>query len=291
MRRFLRSKKFIVMVCVVALLTALTVTFGILSDWASPQSVFVGSIVTPIQNAFSDAADAVTGFFGVFGQRDELAKENAELKEQLNALTEEKLEWQEALNENEFYEDFLGLKEENEDFTFCAARVIARDPADVYGTMTIDAGSIDGISAHDVVITADGLVGYVSTVAPTYCTVVTILDPSVNVGAYDRRTDDSGIISGSVDTVADRKCRISNLNRYSTVVEGDYIVTGGSGLFPADIIIGTVTEVAQDEGQLTLHATVEPAADIFNCRNVMVITSFSGQGELPSAQSEGSEGN
>lgn len=291
MRRFLRSKKFIVMVCVVALLTALTVTFGILSDWASPQSVFVGAVVTPIQNAFSDAAEAVEGFFGVFGQRDDLAKENAELKEELNALKDEKLEWQEALNENEFYKDFLGLKEENEDFTFCSARVIARDPADVYGTLTIDAGSIDGISAHDVVITADGLVGYVSTVAPTYSTVVTIVNPSVNVGAYDRRTDDSGIVSGSVDTVADRNCLMSNLNRYSTVVEGDYIVTAGSGIFPADIVIGTVAEVKQDEGQLTLHAVVEPAADIFNCRNVMVITSFSGQGEYPSAQTEDTEGN
>ncbi len=290
MRRFLRSKKFIVMVCVIAVLTALTVTFGILSDWASPQSIFVGSVVTPIQNAFSDAADAVSGFFGVFGQRDDLAKENAELKEQLNALQEEKREWQEALNENEFYKDFLGLKEENDDFTFCSARVIARDPADVYGTLTIDMGSIDGISAHDIVITADGLVGFVSSVAPTYSTVVTILDPSVSVGAYDRRTDDSGIISGSVDTVAEGNCVMSNLNRYSTVVDGDYIVTGGSGIFPADIVIGTVLDVAQDEDQLTLHAVVQPSADIFNCRNVMVITSFNGQGELPAAKAESGEG-
>lgn len=272
------------MTAILAVLVALTVTFGVLSDWASPQSVFMGSVVTPIQGAFSEAADKISGFFGVFGQRDALAKENAELKEQLNALTEEKLEWQEALNENEFYKDFLGLKEEHSDYTFCSARVVARDPADVYGAMTIDAGSIDGIAAHDVVITADGLVGYVSTVAPTYATVVTILDPSVNVGAYDRRTDDSGIVSGSVENAEERTCRMSNLNRYSTVVEGDSIVTGGgSGIFPAGLMIGTVTDVAQDEDQLTLHATVRPAADIFNCRNVMVITSFSGQGTLDGA--------
>lgn len=281
MRRFFRNKRFWWIGSVFAVLVAVTVAVTATGGWAAPQNVFVGAVVLPIQNAFSYVADGVAGFFGVFGQRDKLQEENAELREELNALRDEKGEWEEALNQNEFYRDFLGLKEENRDFLFCDARVIARDPADLYGTMTIDAGSLDGISAHDVVITAEGLVGYVTTVAPTYSTVATILDPAVNVGAYDRRTDDSGIVSGDAEAAKEGVCVMNNLNRYSTVVSGDTVVTsGGSGLFPAGLVIGTVESVAKDDGQLTLHAVIRPSADLMTCRNVMVITAFEGQGDV-----------
>ncbi len=281
MRRFFRSKKFVIMMSVIAVVTALTVVVASIGGWSSPQSSFVGAIIEPIQSAFSDAADAVAGFFGVFGERDRLKEENAELNEKLNELIEEKLEWQEAVNENEFYKNFLGLKEENDDFELQSARVIARDSADAFATLTIDCGSLAGISERDVVITADGLVGYVETVAPTYSTVVTVLNPMINVGAYDRRTDDSGIVTGSIEHAGDGLCLITGLNRYATAVKGDYIVTsGGGGIFPSGLIVGTVSEVKQDETSLTLYASVEPAADILNCRNVMVITSFAGQSSI-----------
>ncbi len=278
MRRFFRSKKFIIMLAVVVVLIVSSVTVVFTDSNSALQTGLVGSVIKPIQSGFKSAADAVGDFFGVFAERDALKKENAELNEQLKALIDQKLEWEEAVTENEFYKDFLELKENNEDFAFCSARVIARDSADVFGTMTIDCGSLDGVSVHDTVITADGLVGYVEQVAPTYSTVVTILNPSINVGSYDRRTDDSGIISGSISTAADGLCVMTNLNRYSTVSQGDYIVTaGGTGVFPAGLIVGTVDGISRDDSNLSLTATVKPTADILNCRNVMVITSFTGQ--------------
>ena len=285
MRRFFRNKRFWWISGAFAVLVAITVAVTATGGWAAPQNVFMGAVVLPIQNAFSHAADGIAGFFGVFGQRDKLQEENAELREELNALREEKGEWQEALNQNEFYRDFLGLKEENRDYRFCSARVIARDPADPYGALTVDAGSLDGISAHDVVITAEGLVGYVTAVAPTYATVATILDPAVNVGAYDRRTDDSGIVSGDLGAAKQGTCVMTQLGRYSTVVSGDTVVTsGGSGLFPAGLVIGTVESVAKDDGRLTLSAVIRPSADLAGCRNVMVITAFEGQGDVAGAE-------
>ena len=281
MRRLFRSKRFWWIGGILAVLVAITVAVVAIGGWAAPQNIFLGSVVMPIQSAFTRAADGVAGFFGMYGERDRLQEENADLREQLNALQEEKLAWQEALNENAFYKDFLGLKEEHPDYVFCSARVVVRDPSDIYAAMTLDAGSLQGVSAHDVVITADGLVGYVTAVAPTYCTVATLLDPAVNVGAYDRRTDDSGIVSGSLDTAPDGTCIMTNLDRYATVVAGDTIVTsGGSGLFPAGLVVGTVESVAKEEGSLTLRASVRPAADLLGCRNVMIITAFEGQGDV-----------
>ena len=40
--------------------------------------------------------------------------------------------------------------------------------------------------------------GYISEVGPTYAQVITILDPTLHVGASDARTRDTGIVIGTV---------------------------------------------------------------------------------------------
>ncbi len=280
MRRFFKSKKFIITSAVATVLVAAIIAFCVIGNLAAPQSAFAGSVVTPVQEFFGSIAEGVGDFFGTFTRYNELEKENAELREQISDLTEEKLEWQEALNQNQFYKDFLGIKEEHEDFEMCSGRVIARDTADPFGTFTLNVGSLDGVSVHDPVITAEGIIGYVAEVGPSYATVSTILDPAVKMGAYDRRTDDSGVITGDVKTAAKGLCKMDGLSRYSTVTKGDYLVTSGGGVFPAGLVVGTVENVVQTDGELSVYATVKPAADIKGCSNVMVITSFNGQSDL-----------
>ena len=282
MRRFFRSKKFIITAVAAVVLTVLTVVFGCLGGWANPASAFLGYVVTPVQNAFKGVSDGVSGFFDTFTKYDELQKENAELREQISKLTEEKLEWEEAVNQNEVYKDYLGIKEEHSDFEFCPAKVISRDPSDPFGTLTVSAGSLNGVSPRDPVITPDGVVGYVGTVGPTYSTVITVLDPSVKISAYDNRTGDSGIAHGDVAAAGGDKFVLGSLSRYSTVAKGDYIVTSGGGVFPGGLMLGTVSSVAQQSASLSLQAEIAPAADIRNCSNIMIITSFSGQSSFDS---------
>ncbi len=277
MRRFFRSKKFIITSALAVTLIVMTVIFTAVGGWATPPSAFFGSVVAPVQELFGNISDGVGGFFATFSNYDKLERENAELREQINSLTKEKLEWQEAFNQNEFYKEFLGIKEEHEDFEMTAASVISRDPADPFGTLTINVGSLDGVSPHDPVITADGVIGYVHTTGPSYSSVVTLLDPSLKISATDRRTDDSGIVSGNVLSVAKGVCRMQGLGRHSTVAKGDYIVTTGGGVFPAGLIIGNVDKVTQTDGEMSVYADIIPSADIKGASSVMVITSFSGQ--------------
>lgn len=277
MRRFFRSKRFIVTAALAGVLTVLTVIFGCFGGWSNPVSAFFGYIVTPVQNGFTALSDGVAGFFATFTEYDALEQENAELREQINALTEERLEWEQAKTQNEFYKNYLGIKEEHGDFEFCSAKVIARDPSDPYSTMTVSAGSLNGVSPRDPVITEQGVIGYVGSVGPTYSTVITLLDPSLKVSAYDNRTDDAGIAHGDVASAASGEFLLGNLNRYAAIAKGDYIVTSGGGVFPSGLNLGTITSVKQDKTELTLAATVTPAADIEGCSNVMIITAFSGQ--------------
>ncbi len=280
MRRFFRSKKFIATAAIACVLAVLTVIFGILTGWSNPVTAFSGYVIAPIQNGFTAAGQAVDNFFGTFAEYENLQKENAELREQIAAMQEEKLDWQQAITQNEFYKDYLGIKEEHPDFEFCSAKVIARDPADPYGTLTVAAGSLAGVSPRDPVITSEGVIGYIGTVGPTYSTVITILDPSLKISAFDNRTDDGGIAHGDVTTAGEGKLTMDHLSRYATVAKGDYIVTSGGGVFPSGLNIGTVTAVTQDATELTLTATLEPTADIKNCDSVMIVTAFSGQSSL-----------
>ena len=100
--------------------------------------------------------------------------------------------------DNEFYSGFLGIKEEHPDYEFQPATVIARDPANAFYSFTIDRGTLDWISPHAPVITADGLVGYISEAGPSFSTVITVVDPSLKVGAMDSRTRDIGMVAGNV---------------------------------------------------------------------------------------------
>ncbi|MBP5617834.1 MAG: hypothetical protein J6X61_01615, partial [Clostridia bacterium] len=88
MRRIFRSKRFWWIGGILSVLIALTVAVVAVGGWAAPQNIFLGSVVMPIQRAFAGAAEGVSGFFGMYGERDALRQENAELREELGALRE-----------------------------------------------------------------------------------------------------------------------------------------------------------------------------------------------------------
>lgn len=78
--------------------------------------------------------------------------------------------------------------------------LLARDPNELlYKTFTIDKGSLNGVCQNDPVV-AQGryLVGYVYEVSPSQSTVITVLNPNINISAVVNRTSDTGSISGDV---------------------------------------------------------------------------------------------
>lgn len=278
MRAFFRSVRFKVLAIILAVLVVLLVVFSALGGWTSPLSSVASSVVTPVQQGFNSTWEYITNLFSAPSRIRDLELENAELREQIAELTEAKTEYETALVENEFYKDYLGLKEDHEDFEFCAAKVVSIDPVDAYGAFSINMGSLNGISPYDPVITAEGLVGYVKSVSLTSSTVVTVLDPTVKAGAYDTRTDDSGIIVGSAKLAKNGQCRMNDLTRDCTVAIGDSIVTsGGGGIFPEGLMVGTVNTMGQDKGDIMYYAVIDTAVNFEKLRNVMVITSFEGQ--------------
>ena len=279
MRYFFRSRRFKIAATILATLIIISIIARIVGGIISPQSSILGSFIVPFQSAgravgnyFSDLAEKIDG-------NEKLTAENKELRDKVNELTSSLIDYDKANQENEFLKQYLEIKDNNTDYQFEEALLIARDTDDPFGSFTLNKGSLHGVSLYDPVIEASGLVGYISQVGASYSKVTTILSPDISVAAFDRRTGDAGIIKGTVKSAEGGNTRIGNLSRSCTVAIGDYIVTSGGGVFPEGMLIGTVTEIGTDYNS-AIYADLTPAVNLDELRDMMIITYFSGQQNL-----------
>lgn len=245
-------------------------------------------ITTPVQKISSMISAGLGTFSGEFQDIDEVRAENELLRQKVRELTKKTVDYDDLKTQNEEYRKLLELKDENNQFKFQPASVIARDASDYYGAFTVDKGSADDIALHDPVITADGLVGYISSLGLTSSKVTTILSPGLEVGAVDKETRDGGTLFGEISSSKKGYTRLNYLSRNCEVTAGDIVVTSGFGsVFPKNLIIGEVHEIRAESENISLYAEVIPAADIKNCTEVFIITDFEGQHSVENDSIEG----
>ncbi len=278
MRFFFRSPQFKKILAVFLALATIATVLGVIGGTASPNSSILGAVVTPIQKMFTSISNSIKDRKTALQNGKELMDENEQLQAEVDRLTQEVLDAQEAVRQNAFYKEFLELKEHNPDYQLEPAMKIDADPLDPYGGFVINKGSINGIAQYDPVITPSGLIGYVSEVSLSYSKVTTLLSAEMKIGGMDKRTADVGVVSGSFELAQQGFCRIYNLPRTSSVTLGDYIVTSGGGIFPSGLFIGKIEQVRAEQNNTAIYAIVKPSVDFAEVRDVMVITYFSGQG-------------
>ena len=280
MRFFFRSKQFKAVLSIFLGLVIIALISFVVGDRIAPQSDILGTITAPFRAAFSELSEGVSNIAAAYSEGDKANLENTQLKNEIDELKGQLAEMEEIKKQNEFYKNYLEIKDKNPDFKFTDAKIISRDSQDPFKSFVIKKGSADGVSRNDPVITNAGLVGYVTEVGITTCKVATILSPEITLGALDNRTGDSGVVSGTLSFAEKGYTRIYNLSRSCSVSLGDIVVTSGEGIFPEGILIGTIESVESDKYNTSIYAEVKPFADFENLKNVMVITEFEGQGFL-----------
>lgn len=152
------------------------------------------------------------------------------------------------------------------------AEVIAVGPSqDFAWTVTIDAGSLDGLEEDMTVINGDGLVGRVLKVYNSTSTVVLIVDPVSSVGGRIAGSQEIGIVSG---TGRQNSLEFQLLDPLGEVNPGDAVVTFGSKdgrPYAPGLPIGEVVDVSGSAGQLARIATVRPYANMSQVSVVGVV--------------------
>ena len=279
MGEFFHSKIFKLFVGIAVVLFALLLRASMVEGSATVATNIVGFITAPLQKITASISQSVNGVFEYWTNIDEIYEENQILKEQIRILNENQVELEQYRWENQSLKEFMGLKEENPEHKYVMAAVVSRDPNSRFYSFALDKGSLDGVKYLDPVITEDGLVGRITEVGLTFSKVTTILDPALHVGCYNARTRDMGTITGNISAAENGMCVMELVSRSSTAAKDDIIVTAGStGLFPKDQIIGKIVSISGESDGKSMTALVKPSADIQKVSNVLIVTSFRGQG-------------
>lgn len=280
MRFFFRSRQFKIILSVIVAVLVFSLICVMVGGRISPQADVIGTITAPFRAGFTSISNAVSDFVAVYNDGSDALLKNAELENEINELRRQIADYDKVSAENEFYKNYLEIKDAHPDFKFSAATLISRDNQDPYSSFVINKGSASGISVNDPVITDEGLVGYIYEVGLTTSKVATILSLDITLGALGNRTRDSGIVSGSLELAKIGQTKFYNLSRSCNIAVGDYVVTSGEGIFPEGLLIGTIKTIGSDEYNTSIFAAVEPFAKVDEIRDVMVITEFEGQGGL-----------
>jgi len=232
----------------------------------------IGSLYLPLfglanttQQLPADLADSVLPRRELLQQIDRLRREN----DQYKALA---VQTAAIARENDQLHSLFGWQQQQAPWKLKLANVVMRDPANWWRTVQIDLGSRDGLRENLPVLTAEGLVGRVSTVGLTRSQVVLIGDPNCHVSALvENPAHDMGIVSasGPLDTSL---VDLTYLSGSASLKPGQNVFTSGlGGVFPKGIPVGQVVDSRPVEFGLYTEARVKLSANLGALEQVWVL--------------------
>jgi rod shape-determining protein MreC len=192
--------------------------------------------------------------------------DNLKLSKQNEEYRSELLRAQGALAENERLKGFLELKKRSV-YAMQTARVIGKDFNGLRPYLLLDKGKAEGVSKYDAVLTSLGLVGKVLELGRYSSKVILVNDPDLSVPALVVRTQEQGLVSGTLDG----RCKLRFLDLDSDIVEGDMVVTSGlNRTYPQGIVIGKVKFVGVESSGLGRFALLEIAVKLSSVSEALI---------------------
>lgn len=288
---FVKTLWFKILAVIMGILIIFLILAAVLGSKSSPLSATAGTVTQPLSRVTSVLGNGFSNIGHFFTRSSTYEKRIEDLEGKVISAQKQLADYEETKQKLESYENFLGIKEQHPDYQVISATVIGKDSANNFTTFVFNKGAVSGVKVDDPVIYGDGqLVGVVTKVAPTYCVVSTILDPNISISAYEVRTRESGYITNDADIVKKGFCRLSGLDRKTKVSKGSVIATAGvGGIYPRDLIIGTVREIQNDEKDISAYAVIEPNIDVTQMTEALIMTGFEGQG-IAATYDDGAEG-
>lgn len=271
----MKNNPFKVIAAVIAVLVGMALYAGVNGRLTSLPQELMGVVSVPFKSATAQLSDKLSVWRDRTINIDQIIAENEQLRKENQELMQKQIDYDKMKIENEQYKEFLEIKEENPEYEISAASVIGRDGLDKFYSFTIDAGEHDGIEINDVVMSSVGVVGVIVETGPNFSRVATILSPSVSVASFVSSTRDTGVVCGDSRFSTDGKTIIKYLPKNTEAAVGDIISTTGMGeVFPKDLLIGTVEEIATDSSGNYNYAVVKPVSEIAEIKTVFIIKDY-----------------
>lgn len=276
MKRRSSHHKGIWIVAAAAVIAVVTFVVSLLSGSSGPLSGVLGVIATPVRGGLSSLAGWVEDRYNYAFRYDALKEENEQLRQRVAELEEEARLGADAIEENERLYDLLGLREKRRDLSLESAKITARGATNWASTLTLNKGTDYDVAVGNCVIDQYGnLVGVVSEVSYNWCTITTVIDPELEMGALVARTDSAAILEGDFTLMGQGKLKLTYLPENTQLLAGDQVLTSGmGGVYPSGLVVGTIDEVLTEASGMGRYAILSPAAELEQLRQVFIITSF-----------------
>lgn len=239
-------------------------TMGYLS-WV--KSVFQNGVGKTSQSV-SGGINSVKDFFKILGTISSLAKENAQLNQQINELAFENARLQSAKTENVTLRRALSFVEQA-DYDTIPALVQAQDPTGFSQVIVIDKGQVEGVSLGQSVIVSPGLlVGRITKTYRNSSEVTLITDPNITINGEVADSGARGLVKGEHGL----SLTLDLVTQNEVIKPGDKIITSGlSGDFPRGLLVGEINAIKTGASELFQQAYVAPVADLKNLKFVFVV--------------------
>ena len=232
-----------------------------------------GSTLNPVLKVAYGFNRGVKDFVDFFLNFSDVRDENKELKKENDKLKAEIDEYSKLKEENERLQKVLNFKDEKNNYDYIGTNIIGISGDSILNGYIVDRGKDDGIEKGMVVISADGLVGQVSSVGKNWAIVQCIVNENVKVAVMvDSTRENTGILQGYKDYFNNNLAKVLNLPIDSEVKEGDVIVTSGlGGYYPKEIKIGEVVSVEEDRVRVMKSAIVKPYVDFNKIEELFIV--------------------
>jgi rod shape-determining protein MreC len=272
-------RRIIVAILVIVSLVLITVSFrssaldsvqGTGASILRPFEVAANRVARP----FRDAAGWTHGLIDAKSQNKKLRRENAQLQQKL-LLDDQAIQENVQLRAQLSFKGAPGLTQ----FDRVNTEVLTNPLSPIDQSVTIAAGTSDGVADNDVVVSpAGGLVGIVDKAYSKISRVTLLTDEQSSVTATDLTSPTAvGEVhrggGGSDVLVLDR------VQKSKYVGVGDKVITAGTlgtsslpSRFPKGILVGTVTSESDTDVNPYKTIQVEPAVDFTSLQKVIVLT-------------------
>jgi rod shape-determining protein MreC len=293
-------RRFVFVVLIIASLAVLTVSFRE-TESGPVHAVQQGTagLLAPLQSwgariaePFKDGYNWVTTLWSAHKDAERLA-------EQVQALQGEVVRLREQGDENQRLKSLLDLRDKGTfpaGTAFMVARVVGKSPTKWQNWIQIDKGSADGIRIDQAVVGATplsgeslagkGLVGKVIEVTAHAAKVQLITDSDSSAAAKIQGSRGEGIVEGSGSISG--SLTMNYIDRDIVVEPKLVIVTSGfGGVYPADIPIGIVSNVGEQDVNMYKKIEVQPFVDFRVLEEVMVLLVPEGVSTVPTTDTTG----
>lgn len=239
-----------------------------------PIRIICNYVFVPMQKGLDYVGESISINSDDTKTKEQLIAENKQLQEQIDELSTQLTNTRLQQSELDTLRELYDLDQTYADYKTTGAHVIGKGTSNWFNTFTIDKGSKDGIKVDMNVIAGSGLVGIVTDVGKNYAVVRAIIDDTSNVSGMILSNNDNCIVSGNLKSMTESNMiTFSNLeDSEDKVSTGDSVVTSNiSDKYLPGLLIGYVTDITEDNNNLTKSGEITPVVDFKHLQDVLVI--------------------